>query len=218
MKENNLNTYIDHTLLKAESSREEIVTLCAEAKRYEFAAVCVNPTWVKLASEELQDSQVQVATVVGFPLGATTTVTKVAETRDALLNGATEIDMVINIGALKSADEALVYEDIKEVVEAASDRADVKVIIETSLLTDDEKRLACQLAKEAGAHFVKTSTGFSSGGATVADIELMRAVVGDSMGIKASGGVRDRASAEAMIEAGATRIGASAGIAIVSEK
>jgi len=218
MKENNLNTYIDHTLLKAESSREEIVTLCAEAKRYEFAAVCVNPTWVKLASEELQDSQVQVATVVGFPLGATTTVTKVAETRDALLNGATEIDMVINIGALKSADEALVYEDIKEVVEAASDQADVKVIIETSLLTDDEKRLACQLAKEAGAHFVKTSTGFSSGGATVADIELMRAVVGDSMGIKASGGVRDRASAEAMIEAGATRIGASAGIAIVSEK
>lgn len=218
MKEDNLNTYIDHTLLKAESSREEIITLCAEAKRYEFAAVCVNPTWVKLAAKELQGSEVQVATVVGFPLGATTTVTKVAETRDALINGATEIDMVINIGALKSADEALVYEDIKEVVEAASDQADVKVIIETSLLTDDEKRLACKLAKEAGAHFVKTSTGFSRGGATVADIKLMRAAVGNSMGIKASGGVRDRASAEAMIEAGATRIGASAGIAIVSEK
>ena len=218
MKEDNLNTYIDHTLLKAESSREEIITLCAEAKRYEFAAVCVNPTWVKLAAKELQGSEVQVATVVGFPLGATTTVTKVAETRDALINGATEIDMVINIGALKSADEALVYEDIKEVVEAASGQADVKVIIETSLLTDDEKRLACKLAKEAGAHFVKTSTGFSRGGATVADIKLMRAAVGNSMGIKASGGVRDRASAEAMIEAGATRIGASAGIAIVSEK
>lgn len=218
MKKSNINTYIDHTLLKAESTREEIVTLCAEARRYKFAAVCVNPSWVKLAAKELQGSEVQVATVVGFPLGATTTVTKVAETRDALANGATEIDMVINIGALKSADEALVYEDIKEVVDTASDKAEVKVIIETSLLTDDEKRLACKLAQEAGAHFVKTSTGFSSGGARVADVELMREVVGDSMGIKASGGVRDRASAEAMIEAGATRIGASAGIAIVSEK
>lgn len=212
-----LASYIDHTLLKAESTEEEIRQLCTEAIQYDFAAVCVNPYWVELAADVLRSSDVEVATVVGFPLGATTTFAKVAETRDALANGATEIDMVLNVGALKSGDEAMVREDIALVVQVAQ-QAKVKVIIETGLLTETEKRLACRLAKEAGAHFVKTSTGFGPGGATVADIQLMREVVGEEMGIKASGGVRDRAVAEAMIEAGATRIGASAGIEIISAK
>lgn len=213
-----LASLIDHTLLKPESTKEEIISLCKEAKQYMFAAVCVHPYWVRLVAEELRQSDVQVATVIGFPLGATTTFTKVAETRDALANGATEIDMVLNVGALKSGNTTVVLEDIKQVVQAAAPQAKVKVIIETGLLTDDEKRQACQLAKEAGAHFVKTSTGFGPGGATVEDIQLMREVVGKDLGIKASGGVRDAKTAQAMIDAGATRIGASAGIAIVTEE
>jgi len=211
-----LAKYIDHTLLKPESTNGEIITLCNEAKQYEFAAVCINPHWVKVASELLRNSGVKVATVIGFPLGATTTFAKVAETRDAIANGATEVDMVINIGALKSADEKTVFQDTQQVVQAASDKALVKVIIETGLLTENEKQLACELAKEAGADFVKTSTGFGPGGATTADIKLMREVVGEGMGIKASGGIRDATTAQAMVDAGATRIGASAGVTIIS--
>lgn len=218
MVNKDLATYIDHTLLKPESTEVEVERLCEEAKQYKFAAVCVNPHWVRVAAKELQGCNVHVATVVGFPLGATTTFIKVAETRDAIASGATEIDMVLNIGALKSGDEVTVHNDIKQIVHAAEGKASVKVIIETDLLTEDEKRLACRLAKEAGADFVKTSTGFGSGGATVEDIKLMREVVGETVGIKASGGVRDTKTAQAMIDAGATRIGASAGIAIVSEE
>src|SRR5690625_4765475 len=179
---------------------------------YRFKAVCVNPYYVPLAVKTLRETSVLVATVVGFPLGATTTFSKLAETRDAIANGAKEIDMVLNIGALKAKEELFVYDDIKQVVRASSDEAIVKVIIETSLLTDEEKRLACKLAKEAGADFVKTSTGFAEGGATVADIELMREVVGESMKIKASGGIRKYETALEMIEAGADRIGASASV------
>lgn len=211
-----LAKYIDHTLLKPESTESEIVTLCEEAHRHEFIAVCVNPIWVATAASELAHSDVKIATVVGFPLGATTTFTKIAETRDAIANGANEIDMVINIGALKSGDEQTVYNDIKQVVRATDEEALVKVIIETSLLTDNEKRQACTLAKKAGADFVKTSTGFSSGGATLQDIALMREIVGKNMGIKASGGIRNATTADAMINAGATRIGASASISIVT--
>ena len=211
----NIARYIDHTLLKADSTEKDIIQLCDEAKQYQFATVCVNPSWVKIAAKELKDSGVGVATVVGFPLGATTTFAKVAETRDAIASGATEVDMVINIGALKSKDEITVYQDIKQVVQAANGQAVVKVIIETGLLTNEEKKRACMIAKEAGADFVKTSTGFGPGGATVEDVQLMREVVGSQIGVKASGGIRDYASAKAMIEAGATRIGASAGVAIV---
>ena len=215
MSELNIARYIDHTLLKADSTEKDIIQLCDEAKQYQFATVCVNPSWVKIAAKELKDSGVGVATVVGFPLGATTTFAKVAETRDAIASGATEVDMVINIGALKSKDEITVYQDIKQVVQAANGQAVVKVIIETGLLTNEEKKRACMIAKEAGADFVKTSTGFGPGGATVEDVQLMREVVGSQIGVKASGGIRDYASAKAMIEAGATRIGASAGVAIV---
>lgn len=211
-----LAKFIDHTLLKQDSTREEILTLCEEAKKHQFAAVCVNPHLVGDAADALRNTDVKIATVVGFPLGATTTFTKVAETRDAIANGATEIDMVMNVGALKSGEELVVYEDIKQVVNAAFNQAVVKVIIETGLLTDEEKRLACKLAKEAGADFVKTSTGFSTGGATVEDIKLMREVVGESLGVKASGGVRDAKTARAMIDAGATRIGTSSGTKIIS--
>lgn len=218
MGKQQIASYIDHTLLKPEATEGEIVTLCGEAKQYQFATVCVNPAWVNIAAMQLENSSVGVTTVIGFPLGASTTFSKIAETRDAIANGATEIDMVLAIGKLKSGDELAVYHDIKQVVRSASGQALVKVIIETGLLTEDEKRLACKLAKEAGADFVKTSTGFSMGGATVEDIELMRAVVGKEIGVKASGGIRDRETAEAMIAAGATRIGASAGIAIVNGK
>lgn len=213
-----LAKYIDHTLLKPESKESDIITLCEEAKKYQFVAVCVNPYYVKTASKALENTNVKVATVIGFPLGAMSNFTKVCETRDAIANGATEIDMVINIGALKSKKELDVYHDIKGVVRAASGQALVKVIIETGLLTDDEKRLACRLAKEAGADFVKTSTGFGPGGATVEDVRLMRGVVGDSLGVKASGGIRDEQTARAMIEAGANRIGTSSGVAIVTRK
>lgn len=218
MGKQQIASYIDHTLLKPEATEGEIVTLCGEAKQYQFATVCVNPAWVNIAAMQLENSSVGVTTVIGFPLGASTTFSKIAETRDAIANGATEIDMVLAIGKLKSGDELAVYHDIKQVVRSASGQALVKVIIETGLLTEDEKRLACKLAKEAGADFVKTSTGFSMGGATVEDIELMRAVVGKEIGVKASGGIRNRETAEAMIAAGATRIGASAGIAIVNGK
>lgn len=206
--------YIDHTLLKPESTQADIIQLCKEAKQYQFATVCVNPFWVKTAAEELKSSGVGVATVIGFPLGATSTFTKVAETRDAIASGATEVDMVINIGALKSKDEMAVYQDIRQIVRAANGQALVKVIIETGFLTDEEKKRACMIAKEAGADFVKTSTGFGPGGATVEDIKLMRETVGPEIGVKASGGVRDFETAKAMIDAGATRIGASSGVAI----
>lgn len=210
--------YIDHTLLKPEASRAEVQKLCQEARAYSFAAVCVNPTWVKECAFALYGSPVKVCTVVGFPLGATLPDVKAYETRRAIFDGATEIDMVINIGALKSGDDDLVRRDICGVVEAAHDAcAIVKVIIETALLNDEEKVRACRLAKEAGADFVKTSTGFSKGGATVADIALMRQTVGGDLGVKAAGGVKDLNAAREMIAAGATRIGASAGVAIVQE-
>jgi deoxyribose-phosphate aldolase len=210
--------YIDHTLLKPDATREEIEKLCQEARAFNFASVCVNPTWVKECAYSLRGSPVKVCSVVGFPLGATLADVKAYETRRAVFDGATEIDMVINVGALKSGDDATVRRDICAVVEAAHEGcAIVKVIIETALLTDEEKVRACLLAKEAGADFVKTSTGFSKGGATVADIELMRRTVGSEVGVKAAGGVKDLASAREMIAAGATRIGASAGVKIVQE-
>ncbi|MDK8639625.1 deoxyribose-phosphate aldolase [Niallia taxi] len=207
---------IDHTLLKAEATKEQVKTLCEEAKEYSFASVCVNPTWVQYASELLAGTEVKVCTVIGFPLGATTSATKAFETANAIENGATEVDMVINIGALKDKNFDLVKEDIKAVVDAAKGKALTKVIIETSLLTDEEKEKACVLAVEAGTDFVKTSTGFSTGGATVEDIALMRKTVGPEIGVKASGGVRSSEDTEKMIEAGATRIGASSGVAIVN--
>ncbi|UFJ43167.1 deoxyribose-phosphate aldolase [Brevibacillus humidisoli] len=210
-----LNKYIDHTLLKPDATAEMIDRLCEEAKQYQFASVCVNPTWVRRAAGHLAGTEVKVCTVIGFPLGATTPEAKAAETRDAVSGGAGEVDMVLNVGALKSGDLELVRRDIAAVVEAAAGVL-VKVILETGLLTDEEKVTACKLCVEAGAHFVKTSTGFGPGGATVEDIALMRKTVGPGIGVKASGGVRDRAAALAMIEAGATRIGASAGIAIVT--
>lgn len=213
-----VGAYIDHTLLKPEATRDEITKLCEEARKFNFASVCINPTWVREAAFLLHGSSVKTCTVVGFPLGATLSDVKAYETRRAIFDGATEIDMVINIGALKSGDDLTVKRDICAVVDAAHDAcAIVKVIIETALLTDDEKVRACLLAKEAGADFVKTSTGFSKGGATVADIELMRRTVGSEIGVKAAGGVKDLASAKEMIAAGATRIGASAGVKIVQE-
>ena len=209
-----LNKYIDHTLLKPDASQEQIETLIEEAKKYDFASICVNPTWVNFAAQALKATDVKVCTVIGFPLGANTPELKAFETSDAIQNGANEIDMVINIGALKSRNFDLVERDIRAVVEAAKGTL-VKVIIETCLLTDDEKVKACQLAQKAGADFVKTSTGFSTGGATVADVALMRKTVGPDMGVKASGGARSYEDALAFIKAGATRIGASSGVAIM---
>jgi deoxyribose-phosphate aldolase len=211
----NIAKYIDHTLLKPEATKNAILKIVEEAKEYEFASVCVNPHWVSLCYEHLKNTEVKVCTVIGFPLGATSTETKVFETKQAISDGATEVDMVINIGELKSGNEEFVKQDIQAVVEAAKGKALTKVIIETSLLSEEEKVKACQLAKEAGTDYVKTSTGFSGGGATVEDIALMRKTVGPDLGVKASGGVRDLAQAEAVIEAGATRIGASSGVAIV---
>ena len=209
-----LNKYIDHTLLKPDASQEQIETLIEEAKKYDFASVCVNPTWVNFAAQALKATDVKVCTVIGFPLGANTPELKAFETSDAIQNGANEIDMVINIGALKSRNFDLVERDIRAVVEAAKGTL-VKVIIETCLLTDDEKVKACQIAQKAGADFVKTSTGFSTGGATVRDVALMRKTVGPDMGVKASGGARSYEDALAFIKAGATRIGASSGVAIM---
>ncbi|MGD6853676.1 deoxyribose-phosphate aldolase [Bacillus infantis] len=211
----NVAKMIDHTLLKADATKEQIEVLCSEAKEYSFASVCVNPAWVSYASELLEGSGVDVCTVIGFPLGASTSEVKAFETKNAIENGATEVDMVINIGALKSGSSDLVESDIRAVVEAAKGKALTKVIIETSLLTEDEKVLACELAVKAGTDFVKTSTGFSTGGATIEDIRLMRKTVGPEIGVKASGGVRSTEDAQQMIEAGATRIGASSGVAIV---
>ncbi|MDG3146046.1 deoxyribose-phosphate aldolase [Streptococcus sp. VTCC 12905] len=210
-----LNKYIDHTILKPETTQEQVEKILSEAKEYDFASVCVNPTWVSLAAESLKDSDVKVCTVIGFPLGANTSAVKAFETKDAIANGADEIDMVINVGALKAGNDALVLDDIKAVVDASGDKL-VKVIIEACLLTDDEKVRACQLSKEAGADYVKTSTGFSTGGATVADVALMRKTVGPDMGVKASGGARSYEDAIAFIEAGASRIGASSGVAIMN--
>lgn len=207
---------IDHTALKADTTEEQILTLCAEAKEFKFASVCVNPTWVKLAAEQLKDTEeVKVCTVIGFPLGASTPEVKAFETTNAIENGANEVDMVINIAALKDHNDELVERDIRAVVEAAKGLALTKVIIETSLLSEEEKVRACEIAVRAGTDFVKTSTGFSTGGATVEDIALMRKTVGPSIGVKASGGVRDLDGARAVIDAGATRIGASAGVSIV---
>jgi len=205
---------IDHTILKPEATENEIKMLCKEAVKYNFASVCVNPSMVSLAATILEGSPVKVCTVIGFPLGATTTAVKAFETEQTIKEGATEVDMVINVGKLKERDLEYVKNDIKAVVNAANGKALTKVIIETCLLTDDEKVIACQLSKEAGADFVKTSTGFSTGGATAADIKLMRETVGPDIGVKASGGVRSREDALIMIENGATRIGASASIAI----
>jgi deoxyribose-phosphate aldolase len=210
--------HIDHTLLKAEATREQIEALCAEAAEHGFATVCVNPCWVQLCSTLLRGMETRVCTVVGFPLGATLPEVKAVEASRVVADGACEVDMVINIGALKSGDYRLVERDITAVVQASRPGgAIVKVIIEAALLTDDEKVKACVLSKVAGADFVKTSTGFGPGGATVADVSLMRRVVGPEMGVKAAGGVRDLKSAQAMLDAGADRIGASVGVKIVQE-
>lgn len=218
MNKNELARMIDHTILKADATGASVEKLCKEALEYKFASVCVNPGRVKESYEILKGSEVKVCTVIGFPLGATTTATKVFETKDAIENGATEVDMVINVGKLKDKDYDFVKEDIKAVVDAAKGKALTKVIIEACLLTDEEKVIVCKLAKEAGADFVKTSTGFSTGGATKEDIKLMRETVGPEMGVKASGGVRTLEDAEAMIANGATRIGASASIEICEGK
>ncbi|GAC91108.1 MAG: deoxyribose-phosphate aldolase [Anoxybacillus sp.] len=211
----NIASMIDHTLLKPETTKAQIEKLVEEAKKYEFASVCVNPTWVKFVAEHLQGTKVKVCTVIGFPLGATTPEVKAFETKQAIENGAQEVDMVINIGALKDGDDELVERDIRAVVDAAKGKALTKVIIETALLTDEEKVRACEIAVRAGADFVKTSTGFASGGATVEDVALMRKTVGPNVGVKASGGVRSAADAKAMIDAGANRIGTSSGPAIM---
>ena len=206
---------IDHTLLKPEATPAQIEKLCAEAAEYHFASVCVNPVYIPLAARLLKGTGVKVCCVVGFPLGAIAPEQKAAEAASCAAMGAEELDMVIHVGAAKVGDWALVQRDIEGVVKAAAGHT-VKVIIETCLLTDEEKVKACEAAKAAGAHFVKTSTGFSTGGATTHDIALMRKTVGPEMGVKASGGIRDYETAMAMIEAGANRIGASAGIAIVA--
>ncbi|WP_430110183.1 deoxyribose-phosphate aldolase [Paenibacillus sp. B1-33] len=206
---------IDHTMLKADAVQADIAKLVEEAKQYQFASVCVNPTWVSYCAEQLAGTEVKVCTVIGFPLGASTSAVKALETQDAIANGATEVDMVINIGELKAGNDEFVQKDIEAVVKAASGKALVKVIIETCLLTDEQKVRACELAVKAGADFVKTSTGFSTGGATCEDVALMRKTVGQQTGVKASGGVRSLEDVNSMIEAGATRIGASSGVSIM---
>lgn len=207
---------IDHTILKPEATPDDITNLCSEAKKYNFASVCVNPSFVPLCSDLLRNSEVKVCTVIGFPLGSTTTEVKKFETEQAIENGAVEVDMVINIGRLKAGDYDYVYNDIYQVAQTARrHRVISKVILETALLTDEEKIKACMLVKKAGADFVKTSTGFSKGGATVGDVALMKYVVGADIGVKASGGIRSREDAEAMVASGADRIGASASVKIV---
>ena len=213
MNSREIAKYIDHTLLKPEASEEAVRKLCAEARDFGFASVCVNGGFTELVARELKGSDVKTCVVIGFPLGAGTSAAKAFEAADAVSRGAEEIDMVISVGRLRSGETASVREDIRAVVQAA-EGALVKVIIETCLLTDEQKELACRLAEEAGAHFVKTSTGFSTGGATAEDVALMRRVVGDRLGVKASGGIRKREDAERMIAAGASRIGASASVAI----
>ena len=210
-----LNKYIDHTLLKADATEQQILDLCEEAKKYNFMSVCVNTCYVSLCKQALEGSDVKVCCVVGFPLGAMSTAAKSCEAMDAVKHGAQEVDMVINVGQLKAKNYDYVKNDIKNVVMAASGKALVKVIIETCLLTDDEKRKVCEIAKDAGADFVKTSTGFSTGGATAEDVALMREVVGPDMGVKASGGVRTKEDMLKMIKAGATRIGTSNGVSLI---
>ncbi|MRJ46433.1 deoxyribose-phosphate aldolase [Fundicoccus ignavus] len=213
-----LSKYIDHTLLKADATVDQIKTLCEEAAEYNFMSVCINPVHIPLAKELLADSDVKVCTVIGFPLGANATAVKAFEAKTAVEDGADEVDMVINIGAAKAGDWETVEKDVRAVVEAVPEEVVVKVIIETSLLNDEEKTLASQAAQRGGTDFVKTSTGFSTGGATLEDVTLMRQAVGPDLGVKASGGVSNYAEAMAMIEVGATRIGASKGIAIVTQK
>ncbi|EMB86333.1 deoxyribose-phosphate aldolase [Streptococcus mutans] len=212
-----INQYIDHTLLKPESRQDQIDKLIREAKTYNFASVCINPTWVSYAAKALEGTDIKVCTVIGFPLGATTSAVKAFETKDAISHGADEVDMVINIGQAKSGHFDFVEEDIRAVVEASGDKL-VKVIIETCLLTDKEKIKACQAAVAAGADFVKTSTGFSTAGARLDDVRLMRQTVGPDVGVKAAGGTRSLEDAQAFIEAGATRIGTSAGVTIMEGK
>jgi deoxyribose-phosphate aldolase len=210
-----LAAFIDHTLLKPDASFAQIEKLCAEAREHKFFSVCVNGSWVATAHQLLEDSDVKIASVVGFPLGAMAADAKRFETEAAVDDGAHEIDMVLNIARLKAGDDKYVLREIIDVVEAADERT-VKVILETCLLTDEEKIRACKIVVESGAHFVKTSTGFSTGGATIADVKLMREIVGPKFGVKASGGIRDMTTALAMIEAGATRLGTSGGVAILS--
>ncbi|EFA89333.1 deoxyribose-phosphate aldolase [Peptoniphilus lacrimalis DNF00528] len=213
-----LNKYIDHTLLKADATQESIKELCRQAKEYDFMSVCINSSNIELAKEELKGTDVKICTVIGFPLGATTTESKVFETTDAIEKGADEVDMVLNIGALKSKNFDIVLRDISEVAKVAHNKGKIlKVILETCLLEKDEIIKACQLSKEAGADFVKTSTGFSTGGAKEEDVALMRKTVGDQMGVKASGGIRTLEKARLMIENGATRLGVSAGVQIMEE-
>lgn len=218
MDKNQLARMIDHTILKAEATKEAVTKICKEALEYKFASVCINPTNIELAAKLLKGSEVKVCTVIGFPLGANTKEVKAFETKDAIAKGAHEVDMVINIGKLKDKEYDYVKEDIKAVVDAAKGKALTKVIIEACLLTNEEKVIVCKLAKEAGVDFVKTSTGFSTGGATPSDIKLMRETVGPELGVKASGAVRSLEDAMAVIENGATRIGASASIAICEGK
>lgn len=210
----NINRYVDHTLLKPEATLEQIEKLCHEAIKYNFFSVCINPTNIVCAKRILDGSNVVICTVIGFPLGANTTEVKVFETKNAIANGATEIDMVLNIGAVKSENWKLVEEDIRAVKEACGDKI-LKVIFETCLLTDDEKKMCAQVSERAGANFIKTSTGFSSGGATFSDVELMRKSVSPKVSVKASGGVRDLSTALKMIDLGATRLGTSSGVAIM---
>ncbi|MGL4336158.1 MAG: deoxyribose-phosphate aldolase [Turicibacter sp.] len=212
-----VNKLIDHTVLKPDTTKEQILQLCKEAKQFDFASVCVNPTWVSLCANELKGTDVKTCTVIGFPLGATLKEVKAFETKCAIEAGATEIDMVINVGAAKDGNFELVYEDIKAVVDAANGVL-VKVIIETCLLTDEEKVKACEASVKAGANFVKTSTGFSTGGATAEDVALMRKTVGANIGVKASGGVRSAQDMNVMVEAGANRIGTSGGVSLVQGK
>ena len=211
-------SYIDHTLLKPDATGEQIDQLCREAKEYGFASVCVNPYYVARCVKNLKGTDVKVCTVVGFPLGATTAESKAFEALQAIASGAKEIDMVMNVCAMKSGHTKAIEQEIQALAAAVEGQAILKVIIETCLLTDEEKNQACRIARRSGADFVKTSTGFSTGGATVEDVALMRKAVGSKLGVKASGGIRDYATAKAMIEAGATRIGASAGVAIVKEE
>lgn len=215
---NKIANMIDHTVLKAMATKEDVINICNEAKEYGFFSVCINPTHIELAKKELEGSNVKVCTVIGFPLGANTPEVKAFETKDAISKGADEVDMVINIGALKDKNYDLVERDIKAVVDAANKKALVKVIIETCYLTDEEKKIACELAVKAGTDYVKTSTGFGTGGSTPEDIKLMRDTVGENIGVKASGGVRNEKDAIAVIESGASRIGASASVAIVNGK
>ena len=213
---NKIANIIDHTVLKATTTKEDVIKVCKEAKEHNFFSVCINPTHIELAKKELEGSDVKVCTVIGFPLGANTPEVKAFETKDAIAKGADEVDMVINIGALKDKNYDLLERDIKAVVDAANKEALVKVIIETCYLTDEEKKIACEIAVKAGTDYVKTSTGFGTGGSTPEDIKLMRDTVGPEIGVKASGGVRCKADAEAVINAGASRIGASASMAIVN--